>query len=388
MAWTSHPQARRDGALQHLLTLDELPRKHLEHLLRWAARYLDQLIAGDVTSAPDRCAGQPLLANARVAPMFFDAQERLLPFHVAALSPDVDQLTSPGNTAFRMASEDYVACVRAAAALGASYRTCAESGLTPKVAPTSSSGTCASANLANLDALPDRTHGEPLAGRAQRPLIDWLPELVDARYLIFHHPQNGAPFLVAAHCMPHQHVINAGDGSYAHPVRALCNVLDILRHTPALTELRVAIVGDIAESGIARSTLHALTTLGTPEIRVVGPTTLTVEAIAHLGATWYEDGAVGLADVDVVIVMSSPDGGLTDSTAPVVRFNGMPPTGDGRAEGVAPDILRQAVWMAVLAVLAGQSDGDASRVTGVYRGDGAVAQDEWTPPRIYHQGRQ
>ena len=326
MSWAPHPQARPDGSLRHLLTLDGLPRRHIEHLLRWSERYLDHLRAGTpAATAPGYDdAGRGPLFRARVVPMFLDAPDR-----------DI--------------------AVRAAFALGADIGTFP---LVDVTASMETGGRRASAQRVSADAA------------SPRRLIDWLPDVADARYLILKHPQNGAPFLLSAHAAPHQQIINAGDGSYARPIVALCNVLEILRHPMRLTAQRVAILGDVAASGVARSLLHALTTLGTPEIRVVGQTTLTDIEIAHLGATWYGEAATGWSDVDVVIALPAADGEGHggDRRLPVVRFvdaTGAP----GDASPVAPDMLLQAVWMAVFAVLAGCTDENVGRVVGTARAD-------------------
>jgi aspartate carbamoyltransferase catalytic subunit len=69
------------------------------------------------------------------------------------------------------------------------------------------------------------------------------------------------------------------------------------------TQLRVAIVGDILHSRVARSNIHALTTLGVPEVRVIGPQTLLPGGLREMGAHVYHDMNEGLRDVDVVIML-------------------------------------------------------------------------------------
>lgn len=322
MSWASHPQAGSDGGLRHLLTLDGLPRRHLEHLLRWAARYLVYLTAGSVSPAPGSDdAGRGVLAGSCVVPMFVDV-------------------------------EDQAACVAAALALDADVRFC------PGFVGAGATSLASQPLVGGA--------GVAAEGASSRRLIDWLPALTDARYLILQHAQNGAPFLLAAHCAAHQQIVNAGDGSYAHPIRALCNILDIVQRKPDLTALRVAILGDIADSGVARSTLHALTTLGVPEIRVVGPTALSFEAIAQLGATWYADPEIGLADMDAVVVLSTDRAEAGNTSAAYVRFGERT---DADADAFAltpppPNLVVQAVWMAVFAVLAGCADENVHRVIG------------------------
>ena len=69
------------------------------------------------------------------------------------------------------------------------------------------------------------------------------------------------------------------------------------------TNLRVAIVGDVLHSRVARSDIHALTTLGCPEVRVVGPKTLVPESFAQLGVQVFHELEEGIRDCDVVIML-------------------------------------------------------------------------------------
>ena len=87
---------------------------------------------------------------------------------------------------------------------------------------------------------------------------------------------SGAAHLIAAHLPEHVRVINAGDGRHAHPTQAMLDMFTIRRAKGGFDGLRVAIIGDLLHSRVARSQIHALTTLGVAEIRVVGPRTLRV----------------------------------------------------------------------------------------------------------------
>ena len=69
------------------------------------------------------------------------------------------------------------------------------------------------------------------------------------------------------------------------------------------SSLRVAIVGDVLHSRVARSQIHALTTLGVPEVRVIGPRTLIPADVERLGVKVFHDMAEGLKDCDVVIML-------------------------------------------------------------------------------------
>ena len=126
---------------------------------------------------------------------------------------------------------------------------------------------------------------------------------MQADMFIVRHAASGAPYLIAKHVGPDIHVINAGDGRHSHPTQGLLDVFAIRHYKKDFTNLRVAIVGDILHSRVARSQIHALTTLGCPEIRVIGPRTLIPAEIRSLGVHVYHDMRQGLKDVDVVSML-------------------------------------------------------------------------------------
>jgi aspartate carbamoyltransferase catalytic subunit len=101
----------------------------------------------------------------------------------------------------------------------------------------------------------------------------------------------------------HIHIINAGDGRHSHPTQGLLDVFTIRKYKPDLHNLRVAIVGDILHSRVARSEIHALTTLGVPEVRVIAPKTLLPAEVEKLGVHVYHDMRAGLKDVDVIMML-------------------------------------------------------------------------------------
>ncbi len=114
---------------------------------------------------------------------------------------------------------------------------------------------------------------------------------------------SGAAYLIAQHVPSHVAIINAGDGRHAHPTQAMLDVFTIRQHKHEFKNLRVAIVGDILHSRVARSQIHALNILGTPEVRVVAPKTLLPTEVERLGVHPYTDMRRGLKDVDVVIML-------------------------------------------------------------------------------------
>ncbi len=136
-------------------------------------------------------------------------------------------------------------------------------------------------------------------------LLDTINNLsaMHADMFVVRHHQSGASHLIARHVQPHIHVINAGDGSHAHPTQALLDMFTIRRYKKNFNLLRVAIIGDILHSRVARSQIHALATLGVPEIRVIAPKTLLPSQIERLGVQVYHDMESGLKDVDVLMML-------------------------------------------------------------------------------------
>ena len=123
---------------------------------------------------------------------------------------------------------------------------------------------------------------------------------MQADMFIVRHAASGAPYLIAKHVAPDIHVVNAGDGRHSHPTQGLLDMYAIRHYKKDFTNICVAIIGDILHSRVARSQIHALTTLGCPEIRVIGPRTLIPADIANLGVHVYHDLKEGLRGVDVV----------------------------------------------------------------------------------------
>ena len=155
-----------------------------------------------------------------------------------------------------------------------------------------------SADVLNLAiSLSSQTKGETV--------LDTVANLsaMQADMFIVRHGASGAPYLIARHVGPDIHVINAGDGRHAHPTQGLLDMFTIRHYKNDFSSLRVAIVGDILHSRVARSQIHALTTLGCPEIRVIAPKTLLPSHVENLGVHVYHDMRQGLKDVDVVMML-------------------------------------------------------------------------------------
>ncbi len=152
-------------------------------------------------------------------------------------------------------------------------------------------------------------------------LLDMLRNLeaMHCDMFIVRHAQSGAAHFIARHVAPHIRVINAGDGSHAHPTQAMLDMFTIRRHKGAFADLRIAIVGDIMHSRVARSQIHALTTLGVQEVRVIGPQTLLPRKVENLGVHVYHDLPAGLADVDVIIMLRLQRERMTGALIPSER---------------------------------------------------------------------
>lgn len=136
-------------------------------------------------------------------------------------------------------------------------------------------------------------------------LLDMLRNLeaMNCDMFVVRHAESGAAHFIATHVAPHISVINAGDGSHAHPTQALLDMFTIRKHKKEFAPLTVAIVGDILHSRVARSQIHALTTLGVSQLRVVGPKTLLPKEGSALGVHVYNSMEEGLRDADVVIML-------------------------------------------------------------------------------------
>ncbi len=162
-------------------------------------------------------------------------------------------------------------------------------------------------------------------------LLDMLRNLeaMHCDMFIVRHMQSGAAHFIAEHVAPHISVINAGDGSHAHPTQAMLDMFTIRRHKPDFTSLRVAIIGDIMHSRVARSQIHALNILGVPDVRVIGPHTLIPPQAEQLGVHVFHQMEQGLRDVDVVIMLrlqrERMEGALLPSEDEYFRCYGLTP---------------------------------------------------------------
>jgi aspartate carbamoyltransferase catalytic subunit len=234
-----NPQLNKHGELQHLLTIEGLPKAIINHILDTASSFV---------SISDREVKKvPLMRGKSVFNLFFENSTRT-------------------RTTFEIASKRL------------------------------------SADVINLNiAASSTTKGESL--------LDTIDNLaaMHADMFVVRHSQSGAPYLIAKHLndtkQNHVHVVNAGDGRHAHPTQGLLDMYTIRHYKKDFTNLRVAIVGDILHSRVARSDIHALTTLGVPEVRAIGPHTLLPGGLEQMGVRVFTDINEGLKDVDVIIML-------------------------------------------------------------------------------------
>ncbi len=134
--------------------------------------------------------------------------------------------------------------------------------------------------------------------------------------VVMRHGCSGAPQLLARSI--NASVVNAGDGQHEHPTQGLLDILTIRQKLGRVAGLKVAIVGDIAHSRVARSNLWGLTKLGA-EVWLVGPTTLVPKAFAKLGAKVSHDLDAVLPHMDVVNMLRVQTERLEEQPFPSVR---------------------------------------------------------------------
>ncbi len=230
-----NPQLNDRGELQHLLTVEGLPREIVAHILDTAESFIG-VTEREVKKVP-------LLRGKSVFNLFFEPSTRT-------------------RTTFEIAAKRL------------------------------------SADVINLNvAASSQSKGETL--------LDTVDNLsaMHADMFVVRHNASGAAHLIARHVASHVHVINAGDGRHAHPTQGLLDIYTIRHYKKEFTGLSVAIVGDVVHSRVARSLMHALTTLGTPDVRIVGPKTLLPSGAEHLGVKAFHDMKEGLRDCDVVVML-------------------------------------------------------------------------------------
>jgi len=123
-------------------------------------------------------------------------------------------------------------------------------------------------------------------------------DMMGADVIIIRHPMSGAPHLLAKNV--NASVINAGDGMNEHPTQALLDMFTIVEKKGSLKGLKIAIVGDIYHSRVARSNIWGMTKLGA-EVSVAGPSTLLPPGLENTGVKVFNTVQEALIDADVVM---------------------------------------------------------------------------------------
>jgi aspartate carbamoyltransferase catalytic subunit len=129
-------------------------------------------------------------------------------------------------------------------------------------------------------------------------------EAMGVRGFVVRHHDDGAVAALAAAARPATSLLNAGDGRSAHPTQGLLDMLTLRQAKGAdFPRLKVAIVGDVRHSRVARSDLHALRALGTRDVRVCGPVSLLPTDGALDGCNVMHDLDAALEGVDAVMML-------------------------------------------------------------------------------------
>lgn len=149
-------------------------------------------------------------------------------------------------------------------------------------------------------------------------------DMMGTDVIIIRHPHSGAPHLLARNVKAS--VINAGDGMNEHPTQALLDMFTIREKKGALKGLKIAIIGDIYHSRVARSNIWGMLKLGA-EVNVAGPATLLPPGIETTGARVFSTVQEALIDADVVmglrIQLERQKKGLFPSVREYSRFFGL-----------------------------------------------------------------
>ncbi len=235
----TNPQVDKNGALRHLLTIEGLSCELIHRILDTAAPYAE--------AAESEQKKFPVLTGKSVFNLFFENSTRTrTTFEIAAKRLSADVINLNINTS------------------------------------SSSKGETLLDTVDNLAAM-------------------------QADMFVVRHAASGAPYLIAQHLAAtgrdHIHVVNAGDGRHAHPTQGLLDMYTIRHYKKDFTNLTVAIVGDVLHSRVARSQIHALTTLGVPEVRVIAPKTLVPAGMERMGLRVFNNMDDGLRGVDVVMML-------------------------------------------------------------------------------------
>jgi aspartate carbamoyltransferase catalytic subunit len=138
--------------------------------------------------------------------------------------------------------------------------------------------------------------------------------------IVLRHPDSGAPLKLARMTLPGVHLVNAGDGSRAHPTQALLDAFTLQQHFPDLSAITVLVAGDLHHSRVTASSVALLKKLGVGELRLVAPPGLEAPADVAAGAVVYDDLDSALEGTDAVMMLRIQRERLTGADAPVAEL--------------------------------------------------------------------
>jgi aspartate carbamoyltransferase catalytic subunit len=118
--------------------------------------------------------------------------------------------------------------------------------------------------------------------------------------IVIRHTCAGAPHLLAK--ILKSSVINAGDGMHAHPTQSLLDLMTVRENKQKISGLRIAIIGDISHSRVARSNIIGFTKMSA-DVVVSGPPTMIPKGIETLGASVTHNADEAVVDADVVMML-------------------------------------------------------------------------------------
>jgi len=125
-------------------------------------------------------------------------------------------------------------------------------------------------------------------------------EAMNPDVLVIRHPSAGAPHMLAR--LLKASVINAGDGMHAHPTQALLDLMTVREHKGTIKGLRIAIIGDISHSRVARSNCIGFSKMGA-EVVLAGPPTMIPQGVEALGASVTYNVDEAIRNVDVIMML-------------------------------------------------------------------------------------
>jgi aspartate carbamoyltransferase catalytic subunit len=125
-------------------------------------------------------------------------------------------------------------------------------------------------------------------------------EAMNPDIIVIRHSAAGAPHLLAG--LLKQSIINAGDGAHEHPTQALLDMMTIRSKKGRIAGLKVAIIGDITHSRVARSNIHGLTKMGA-QVSVAGPATMLPRGVESLGVSAYTRIDDAIREADIVMML-------------------------------------------------------------------------------------